>query len=174
MTSRPARPLSLITSCLCLMTVLHHDGWAATDGSRCPVIGSVYRPNPDDPKNSNVYRLRIEGTSLADDPTQSDQTWHFQLLDRHSRRKIAESVLSESCPFGGLCTSIPLNGTADDVLSTIVELTDDLRRVPDFSAPKVIVLPGFEERDWYIGHDLRADRSVYKKIVWTRVSCGGS
>lgn len=172
MTSRAAKPMSLIASCLCLTMVQRHAAWATTEESRCPVIGSVYRPNPDDPTHSFVYRLKIEGTSLADDPTQSDQTWHFQLLDRHSKKKIADSILREGCPTGGLCTIIPPDGPTDDIYSVIVELTDKLRRVPDFSAPRVIILPGFEDMDWHIGHDLGADGSVYGKVVWTRVSCG--
>ena len=172
MASRAAKPMSLIASCLCLTMVQRHAGWAATEESRCPVIGSVYRPNPDDLTHSFVYRLKIEGTSLADDPTQSDQTWHFQLLDRHGKGKIADSILSESCPTRGLCTIIPPDGPADDIYSVIVKLTERLDKISDLSAPGILILPGFEERDWHVGHTLGADGSVFRKVVWIRISCG--
>lgn len=161
-----------IASLVCLLTGQLGGGWSAAEGLRCPIIGSAYRPNPDDRRNGNVFRLKIEGTSIAEDPTQSDQNWHFQMLDRNGR-EIVESILSESCPIGGLCTIASVRVPTDYVRSTIVELTDDLRMPSDLSAPEVIVLPGFRDQTWHIGRDLKADRSLRNKVIWIRISCGG-
>ena len=172
MRSRPGYLSLPIASCLCLMAGRHDAGWATTNESRCPVIGSVYRPDPDDLKHGYLYRLRIEGTSPSYDPTQSEQNWHFQLLDRNGKKRLAESILMESCPTGGLCTIAPRESHGENPYSVIVELTDEFHEVPDFSAPRVIILPGFVDRDWDIGHKLGADGSVYGKVVWARMSCG--
>lgn len=172
MTSRLAKPLALIASCLGLMLVQHHRGWAETNETRCPDIGSIYRPNPDDPRHRYVYRLRIEATSLADDPLQRRESWHFQLFDRDTKEKASESVLTESCPTGGLCTISRPGSHGENPYSVVVELTDDLRQVPDFSAPRVVILPGFADRSWRIGRNPKIDGDVRGKVVWVRISCG--
>ena len=172
MEARLTKASSLIALCCCLMTIQHQPGWATTNESKCPVAGSVYRPNPDDLGDDYVFRLTIKDTPVADDPMQWSEDWHFRLVDRHSGKDLAESVLRESCPTGGLCRIYRLGSNGEDFYSVVVELTDEMRQVPDFSAPKVIILPGFVDLDLRIGHELRANADLRGKVVWIRMSCG--
>ena len=55
-------------------------GQAVAKDHDCPEIGSTYWPNPEDYEKRYLYRLRIEGRSIADDPTQSTEIWQFQMF----------------------------------------------------------------------------------------------
>ena len=164
--------LLLIASCCAFMTMQHCGERAAAEGSRCPVIGSFYRPNPDDTTHGYVYRLKIEAASDAGRLLQDRQRWHFQLFDRHDGRKLADSVMERTCSGRRLCRISPRNGHDEDLDSPIVELTDGLVRVSGSSAAKIILIPEFEEWSWSIGDTLGADGNARGKVVWLRISCG--
>ena len=159
-------------------------GRAVAKDRDCPEIGSTYRPNPEHWDKDYLYRLRIDGRPLADDPTQSTEAWQFQLFERSSGKQLLTFRLMENCPAGGLCSIwLPTGPRSQDAYSNVVRLTTGFRQPTDLSAPKAIILPGFASHPWpaggkavtlgyltYTGRpyfiDLRGD------IVWVRVSCG--
>ena len=179
------RSPSMVLVVTCFAAVCGGNGsQAVAKDHDCPEIGSTYRPNPEDYDKRYLYRLRIEGRSIADDPTQSTEIWQFQMLERSSGKSLVAFRLMESCPIGGLCSiRLPTGDRTGDVYSSIVRLTTGFRQPTDRSAPEAIILPGFVTHPWPVGGnavslgyltytepphflDLRND------IVWVRASCG--
>ena len=170
---------------ICLATVCGGNGGRAIANDHdCPEIGSTYRPNPGGWDKRYLYRLKIDGRPVADDPTQSGETWQFQMLERSSGKRVLTFRLMENCPTGGLCSIwLPTGPRSQDVYSGVIRLTAGFRQPADHSAPVAIVLPGFTTHPWPAGGeaatlgyltytkpahflDLRDD------IVWVKVSCG--
>ena len=177
------RFLSSAAAITCL-AVTCGGGRAIAKDQDCPEIGSTYRPNPEDWDKRYFYRLKINGRPIADDPTQSEEAWQFQMFEHGSGKRLLTFRLMENCPIGGLCSIwLPTGPRSQDVYSDIIRLTAGFKQPVDHSAPMAIVLPGFTTHPWPAGGravalgyltyiepahflDLRDD------IVWVRISCG--
>ena len=124
------RSASMVLVVTCFVAVCDgSDGRAVAKDHDCPEIGSTYQPNPEDYDKRYLYRLRIEGRSIADDPTQSTEAWQFQMLERSSGKSLVAFRLMESCLIGGLCSiRLPTGDRTGDVYSGIVRLTTGFRQ----------------------------------------------
>ncbi len=157
---------------------------AMADDDRCPTIGSTYRPNPEDWDKHFFYRLRIDSFPPADDGTQFEEIWRFRMFDQRTKKLLSELRLTENCPTGiGLCRIANPVRQNTDIYSDVIQLDKGFRVPVDYTAPYVIVLPGFATQNWFfddkdvkLGYvSYTGDRifpQLRSDIIWIRVSCG--
>ena len=157
---------------------------AMANDDRCPVIGSTYRPNPEDWDKHFFYRLRIDSFPPAYDGTQFEEIMRFRMFDRHTKKLLSELRLTEGCPTGiGLCRIANPVRQSMDIYSDVIGLEKSFRQPVGYTAPYAIVLPGFAVQNWiYTENDVKLGYLSYtgtpifpnlrSDIIWVRGSCG--